>query len=88
MGNVRVTSSGAIWLDLEAVCIGPIEWDVVFLPGATWRQFPQIDEALMRLLADVRSLCVAVWCWADFDGNAPTRDAAIYHLGELKGRYS
>ena len=88
LGNVLLADSGAIWMDLEAACLGPIEWDVVNLPVATWSQFNGIDTALTRLFADVRSLCVGVWCWAEFDRSAATAEAAIYHLGELKARFS
>ena len=88
MGNVLVTDSGAIWMDLEAACIGPLEWDVVNLPASTWSRFDGLDAALMHVLADVRSLCVAVWCWAEFDRSAASAKAAIYHLGELKARFS
>lgn len=88
LGNVRITGCGAIWMDLEAVCLGPLEWDVAVLPVAMWAQFSEIDYALTRLLADVRSLCVAVWCWAEFDRSAATEEAAVHHLSELKHRFS
>jgi hypothetical protein len=87
LGNVLLAESRAIWMDLEAACLGPIEWDVVNLPVASWSQFSDIDACLMRLFADVRSLCVAVWCWAEFDRSAATAEAAIYHLRELKARF-
>jgi Ser/Thr protein kinase RdoA (MazF antagonist) len=88
VGNVLVTGSGAIWMDLEAACVGPIEWDIVNLPIATWSEFAGIDLDLMRLFADVRSLCLAVWCWAEFDRSPETSEAAIHHLGNLKARFS
>jgi aminoglycoside phosphotransferase (APT) family kinase protein len=88
LGNVLLAESGPIWMDLEAACLGPIEWDVVNLPVASWSRFSGIDAALMHLFADVRSFCVAVWCWAKFDRSAATAEAAIYHLGELKARFS
>jgi len=84
LGNVLIANSRAVWMDLEAACIGPIEWDVVNLPTATWSQFSGINADLMQLFADVRSLCVAVWCWAEFDRSAETAEAAIHHLGKLK----
>ena len=84
VGNSRITGSGAIWMDLESVCVGPLEWDVGFLPPATWSEFPEIDTALIRFLADVRSCCVATWCWAEFDRSAATNEAAVYHLDELR----
>jgi hypothetical protein len=88
IGNVLVSGSGAIWMDLEAACFGPLEWDVVNLPVATWPEFTPVDPSLMRLFADVRSLCLAVWCWAEFDRSPETSEAAIHHLANLKIRFS
>jgi hypothetical protein len=85
--NALVTPSGAVWMDLEAACVGPLEWDVVNLPVATWSKFPALDRHLLRLLAEVRSLCVAVWCWAEFDRSPASAEAATYHLGRLKERF-
>lgn len=87
LGNVLVTAAGAIWLDLDDVCMGPIEWDVAALPRAAWSQFYGIDRNLTQLLADLRSLCVSLWCWADFERNADTRESAIDHLNALKARF-
>jgi Phosphotransferase enzyme family len=88
IGNVRITASGAIWMDLEAACLGPLEWDVVNLPAATWAEFSGLDLALVHLFAYVRSLCVAVWCWAEFERSAAAAEAAVYHLSELRRRFS
>lgn len=87
LGNVLMTGSGAIWMDLEAACLGPLEWDVVNLPSSTWSMFPGLDLALMRLLADTRSLCLAVWCWAEFDRSEDSAQTAIRHLRDLKARF-
>jgi len=85
--NVLVTDSGAIWMDLEAVCTGPLEWDVVTLPSSTWSEFGSLDADLMRLLGDLKSLCVTAWCWADLDRSAEMAEAAAHHLGVLRGRF-
>jgi Ser/Thr protein kinase RdoA (MazF antagonist) len=85
--NAMVVGSGAIWMDFESVCVGPLEWDVGFLPAETWSEFTGLDRTLISLLADVRSCCVATWCWAEFDRSAATNEAAVYHLGELKRRF-
>lgn len=87
LGNVLVDSRGAIWMDLEAACLGPLEWDVVNLPAVTWTKFSGVDPVLLNLFADVRSLCVAVWCWAEFDRSAASSEAAITHLRGLKARF-
>ena len=88
MGNVLISGSRAIWMDLEAVCLGRLESDVVNLPAATWPQFGALNPALMRLFANVLSLCVALWCWAEFERSKATQEAAIHHLGQLKDRFS
>lgn len=86
-GNVLIGDSGAIWMDLEAACMGPREWDVVNLPPATWSEFGSLDAALLRLFAEIRVLCVAVWCWAEFERSAATAEAAVYNLERLKARF-
>lgn len=87
LGNVLITASRAVWMDLEAACMGPLEWDVVNLPTATWPEFGSLDPKLMRLFADVRRLCLAVWCWAEFDRSPASAEAAVHHLVELKRRF-
>lgn len=87
VGNTLITSAGAVWMDLESVCIGPIEWDIGFLPAATWSEFDVADTTLIRTLANARSLCVATWCWAEFDRSPATNEAAQHHLAELKRRF-
>ena len=54
IGNAMIANSDAVWLDLKSVCLGPLEWDVGFLPTRTWLAFGPVDTALIRLLADVR----------------------------------
>lgn len=84
LGNVMISGAGAIWLDLESVCRGPVEWDVVNLPERCWSAFGALDAKLLQLLEEVRSLCVAVWCWAAFDRSTASAEAAMYHLERLR----
>ena len=88
LGNVLIGASGAIWMDLDDVCFGPVEWDVASLPRDAWSEFPDINHELVALLANLRSLCVSVWCWADFDRSAETSEAAMHHLRRLKRRFA
>lgn len=85
--NAMIMARGAIWMDLESVCTGPLEWDVAFLPADTWVEFGDIDTELAAFLADVHSLCVATWCWAEFGRSAATDEAAVDRLGYLKERF-
>ena len=86
-GNIFWTDSGPIWGDLEAVCTGPIEWDLSALPPAMQAFFPEADKHLIDLFTDLRSACVAVWCWAEPARSAEVRSAAAYHLDRLRKRF-
>lgn len=62
-GNVIDTTSGPIFIDLETVCRGPIEFDLAHVPGAVARLYPEVDH---ELLSDCRQLVlamVAAWRW-------------------------
>jgi Phosphotransferase enzyme family len=70
LGNVVATPGGLRWVDLEDVCVGPLEWDLAFLPEEAVTVFTGIDIELLGLLRILNSACVATWCWlrADIDG--------------------
>ena len=87
LGNVLMTDGGAVWADLEATCIGPVEWDVASLPKSLWREFDKLNPELVSDLANLRSLCTATWCWADLNRSAEVKEAACYHLRRLRSRF-
>jgi aminoglycoside phosphotransferase (APT) family kinase protein len=84
LGNVLMTSAGAVWADLEAVCRGPREWDLCNKPAAFLASFDGVDAALLGRLGGVRRACVAVWCWADAGRSPEIRAAAAYHTAQLR----
>jgi phosphotransferase family enzyme len=85
LGNVLITADGPRWTDFETACLGSREWDIGFLPAADLSLFEPLDRELYDELADLRSLCVAVWCFAKY--HVPEkRAAADYHLAWLKQR--
>ncbi|RST29443.1 aminoglycoside phosphotransferase family protein [Sphingomonas ginkgonis] len=86
LGNVLVGAAGAVWLDFESACRGPLEWDVASLPATAWPRFPAAEPRLLRLMGELRSLCVATWCWAEYERSAASAEAAAYHLALLRGR--
>ncbi len=61
-GNYLVTPSGIRWIDFEAVCRGPLEWDIAFLPDDAWNEFAGVDPELVSLLSILNSARVATWC--------------------------
>ncbi len=64
-GNRRSTSSGIRWIDLESVCLGPLEWDLAFLSDDARREFANVDHGLLTLLSMLNSARVATWCWIE-----------------------
>jgi Ser/Thr protein kinase RdoA (MazF antagonist) len=86
LGNVLMTSSGPLWTDWESACVGPLEWDLSCLPEATLAVVPAVNAKLLAVLRDLRSVCVAVWCWAEPDRAPEKREAAEYHLHRLRER--
>jgi hypothetical protein len=85
--NVLITPGGARYLDFEDVCRGPREWDIGWLGDIDLARFEPVSRDLLLLLADLRSLCVSVWCWARYD-IAEKREAAEVHLAYLRTQYA
>lgn len=65
--NLLSTPDGLRWIDLEGVCMGPLEWDLAFLPEEAAKLFPEADPELLRLLRTLNSARVATWCWAGWE---------------------
>jgi hypothetical protein len=87
LGNVFITSDGALWNDFEDACLGPREWDIGFLPEPELATFEPLNRDALVVLGYLRSLCVSVWCWALSD-IPEKREAAEYHLGHLREQAS
>jgi hypothetical protein len=84
--NLLLSPDGPRWIDFEAVCFGPQEWDLTVLPDeVVARSFDEVDWDVLRVLRRLRSLCVAVWCWLDPDRDPILRQAGTYHLALLRG---
>ncbi len=83
-GNVLATTEGPCWIDFEAACLGPVEWDVGCLGSEALRHFPHLDHDLLELMGRLRSLCVAVWCWRNPERAPELREAAEHHLHRLR----
>jgi thiamine kinase-like enzyme len=80
------TPTGLVWLDFEAACLGPREWDLATMDGQTVESYGTVDLSLLSLLKTARLLCVTTWCWTQPDRDPEIREAAQYHLEYLKRR--
>lgn len=83
--NLLLSPAGPRWIDFEAVCSGPQEWDLTVLPDEELSpHFEDVDRTLLDLMRQMRSLVVAAWCWADPDRAPILREAGTFHLTALK----
>jgi GNAT superfamily N-acetyltransferase len=82
IGNLLLTSAGALWLDFEAACVGPIEWDLTSLPEDCQSKFEH-DPQLFRLLERIRRACVVTWCALKAEPSAEDTLAIERHLEAL-----
>jgi len=86
-GNVIWTDKGPLLIDFESCCRGPRELDFLFLSERNMPARPSLDEQLMKVLGDLRSFRVAVWCWSQPDRAPEVRAAAEFHLRRLRSLY-
>lgn len=84
LGNLLIGEHEPLWLDFEDACRGPREYDIACLPAGAWSQFADVDQALVRIYADLRSICIAVWCWDDLDRSGDARASARHQLDRVR----
>jgi molybdopterin-guanine dinucleotide biosynthesis protein A len=85
LANLLRTSAGLRWIDFDAVCRGPLEWDLAHLPDRAAASFPEARPDALAIARPLVGAEVAVWCWRTY-GRAPEVDeAAHFHLGRLRG---
>jgi Ser/Thr protein kinase RdoA (MazF antagonist) len=85
-GNLLLTERGLRWIDLEETSIGPLEWDLAFLPDRVSGLFPEADAALLATLRTLNSAVVATWCFARSEF-ADMRRHGEHHLKRVKDAY-
>lgn len=82
-GNLLACRGGCVLIDFESACCGPLEWDLSALPGEGAGVF-DADAHLLALLRQLRSICVAVWCWMRPHRAEEIDQAARSHVNLLR----
>jgi aminoglycoside phosphotransferase (APT) family kinase protein len=62
-GNLLATKAGPLFIDLETMCRGPVEFDIAHAPEEIAEHYPGINQQLLR---DCRLLMLAIvitWRW-------------------------
>lgn len=85
-GRNRLTTPGGVkWIDFEGVCVGPLEWDIAFIPQGALTSFPPSDTTLLELLRTLNSARTAILCWARYEVPA-LQWHAKFHLQQVRDR--
>lgn len=82
-GNVVRTADGPQWLDFEAACSGPVEWDLSALHECS--SAISHNGELLAALVKLRRACVVVWCASKPNPKQFEVTALEHHLGVLRG---
>jgi Ser/Thr protein kinase RdoA (MazF antagonist) len=83
-GNLLQSPAGPLWMDFEAVCLGPAEWDLASMPEGTEAWLPDVNAALLASLRRLRQVCLVISCWNQYERTREIACAAELHLGLLK----
>ncbi len=62
-GNVLSTHDGAVFIDFETCCRGPIEFDVAHVPDNVSTSYPDVDRELLQECRRLVLAMVAAWRW-------------------------
>jgi hypothetical protein len=86
--NRLVRDGSTIYIDFEAACVGPIEWDLAYLPDeVALSVWPDHDIRLRSVLELGVSTCVAVACWRHVSArpwDVEMRWHADHHLARVR----
>ncbi|HVE95205.1 MAG TPA: phosphotransferase [Acidimicrobiales bacterium] len=82
--NVLRTAEGLLFIDFEASCRGPVEFDVADVPEAVAGHYPGVNLLLLEQCRRLVLAMVSTWCWAGFDDHENLRRAAPQLLSELR----
>ena len=78
-GNVLNTKNGPLFLDLETVCRGPVEFDLAHAPAAVGECYAGVDPALLDQCRVLVLAMVAAWL-SDPDDQFPGGKVAATEL--------
>ena len=83
--NVVWAGGEATFVDLESVCVGPIEWDLAYMDPVAAAAYPgTVDVELLQAFRMLVAGCVAAWCMEGINRGPDMEWHARTHLRNLK----
>ncbi|SDU91054.1 Phosphotransferase enzyme family protein [Microlunatus sagamiharensis] len=87
-GNVLATEQGPVLIDLETLCLGPVELDLAHAPESVCAHYPGLDPELLTACRQLVMAVIAAWRWRvddDFPDREHWRHALLAALREGSG---
>jgi hypothetical protein len=85
--NALRAGDEVMFIDFEAVCVGPIEWDLAYQSAAVAWSYPgDVDRLLLDQCRTATSVKTAAFCWADADRGDLRRHAEFHTALVRDGR--
>jgi thiamine kinase-like enzyme len=78
-GNLLNTKNGALFIDLETGCRGPVEFDLAHVPEEVSERYPDADQELLLECRILVLAMVAAWRW-DHGDQLPNGQRAAQDL--------
>lgn len=86
--NRLVSGGEVLYLDFEATCRGPLEWDLAYLdPEAAEAMWPAHDRDKRTRLSVAVSACVSAFCWRHVTARPDDEEMrwhAAHHLAVVR----
>ena len=83
--NILSMRGAPVFIDLETIQRGPIEWDLAHLEPAVADLYPgPNDEDLLATCRTVVSAATATWCWDASERGPDMRAHAEHHLAVVQ----
>jgi hypothetical protein len=83
--NILSIDGAPVFIDLETIQLGPIEWDLAHLePDVAHAYQGTIDEDLLAICRTAVSAATATWCWNGLERGPDMRDHAEHHLAVVR----
>jgi len=87
-GNVLSTTNGALFVDLETCCRGPVEFDLAHAPEEVSKHYPGVDQGLLRECRILVLAMITTWRWERGDQLPNGRQLAREWLSQLRASRS
>ncbi len=83
-GNVLRTQNGLLFVDLETICRGPVEFDVAHAPDEVGRAYRHADPDLLRECRVLTLALATTWRWDRNDQLPNGRQLGVQWLSQIR----